>query len=80
MAEQEEWEAEQACLWAKEEARAAAKKAQREEDDQVQEQACLTVEARAWEEEQCTRKEEERLAVERDLRKVEGPSRERAPR
>ena len=46
---------------------------------QVQEQAHLVAEAKAWEEEQRMRKEEERLAVERDLCKVEGPSRKRVP-
>ena len=45
------WAKEEACLWAKEEAWVAAKKAQREEEEQVQEQACLAVEARAREEE-----------------------------
>ena len=74
MVEREEWKVEQAHLRAKEEARAATKKAWREEEVQVQEQACLAVKASAWEEEQ------ERLAVEQDLREVEGPSRRGVPR
>ena len=45
----------------------------------MQEQARLAAEAQAREEEWCTCKEEEKLAVERDLCKEEGLSRERAP-
>ena len=87
MAEREKWEVVQAHLQAKEEAHvqaeeeahAAAEKAWREEEEHVWEQVHLAAEARAREEEQHVCKEEERLAVERDLHEVEGPSQERAP-
>ena len=46
-AEREEWEAEEAHLWAEEEARVAAEKVWREEEERAQEQACLAAEARA---------------------------------
>ena len=82
-AEREEWEAEEACLWA-EEAQVAAEIAWREEQcerEHAREQECLVAEARVQaEEEQCVREEEERLAVEGDFCEAEGPSQERAPR
>ena len=45
-----------------------------EEEECMWEQARLAVEARAQEEKQCAREEEERLTVERALREVEGPT------
>ena len=58
----------------------AAETAWREEGEHKWEQECLAAGARVRaKEEQRVCKEEESLAVERDLCKVEGPSRERAP-
>ena len=90
-AEQEEREAEEARLWAEEEAGVATEKAWLEEEERewerVLEQARQAEEAWAWAEEEAQRQEEERrvreeedrLVVERDLREEKGPSRERAP-
>ena len=63
--EQEEREAQEARLWAKEEAWVATEKASREEEEWEQEEAWLAKEARAWaEEEAWAPEEEERVVVE----------------
>ena len=84
VAEQEEWEAEEARLWAKEEARVAAKKACLKEEERewkhTLEQVHLAEEARAWAEEEARmREEEEQDTVEWDLHEAGGSSKGKAP-
>ena len=72
-------EAEEARLWAEEEAQVAAEKAHLEEEC-TWEQECLAEEARVWAEEEAQMQEEEEWdTVEQDLHQVGGSSKGKVP-